>query len=243
LDRLVLICSVALEAEPLLAVADAVEPLGIPRLEGWSARIGSSDIYLLTGGMAKTNAARALTAVVEHRAVSGVLGFGVAGAYLGSGLIVGDVALATSEHYGDEGVETPAGWLSCEGIGIPLVANGAAPLFNDFPLNAERVAAASEVLAAGGIRSKRGPFVTVSTCSGTASRGRGLEQRFAAICETMEGAAYAHVAALYDLPFLEVRGISNMVEDRNFAGWKLREAAAAAAEALPILIERWPTLQ
>ena len=44
----------------------------------------------------------------------------------------------------------------------------------------------------------------------------------------MEGAAAAHVCALHDVPFLEVRGVSNLVEDRNRNEWKIAEAAAAA---------------
>jgi futalosine hydrolase len=48
----------------------------------------------------------------------------------------------------------------------------------------------------------------------------------------MEGAAYAHVAAIYDLPYIEVRGISNLVTDRELEGWRLRDAAEAAAHAV-----------
>jgi futalosine hydrolase len=44
----------------------------------------------------------------------------------------------------------------------------------------------------------------------------------------MEGAAAAHVCALHDIPFLEVRGVSNLVEDRDRAAWRIAEAAAAA---------------
>jgi futalosine hydrolase len=94
-------------------------------------------------------------------------------------------------------------------------------------------------LADRGIQSLAGPFVTVSTCSGTAARGAVLERRFGAICETMEGAAYAHVARLYGVPYLEVRGISNLVEDRDVAVWRLQEAARAAADAVATIVSRW----
>ena len=73
-----------------------------------------------------------------------------------------------------------------------------------------------------------GPFLTVSTVTGVRARGDELHRRFGALCESMEGAAAAHVCALHDVPFLEVRGISNLVEDRNRAAWKIVEAAAAA---------------
>ena len=54
-------------------------------------------------------------------------------------------------------------------------------------------------------------------CSGLAVRGNELAARFNAICENMEGAAAAQVCTLYEVPFLELRGISNLVEDRNTA--------------------------
>jgi nucleoside phosphorylase len=47
----------------------------------------------------------------------------------------------------------------------------------------------------------------------------------------MEGAAVAHVAHLHRIPVGEVRGISNIVTDRNTASWRLQEAAQAAQEA------------
>jgi futalosine hydrolase len=48
----------------------------------------------------------------------------------------------------------------------------------------------------------------------------------------MEGAAAAHVCALYRLPFLEVRGISNLVEDRDRERWRIPLAAGAAQQAV-----------
>jgi futalosine hydrolase len=64
--------------------------------------------------------------------------------------------------------------------------------------------------------------------TGVRTLGDALHQRFGALCESMEGAAAAHVCALHDVPFLEVRGISNLIEDRNRAAWRIKEAAEAA---------------
>jgi len=48
----------------------------------------------------------------------------------------------------------------------------------------------------------------------------------------MEGAAIAHVAALYEIPMGEVRGISNLAGNRDRGAWRVKEAAAAAQAAL-----------
>lgn len=231
-----MICSVPLEAEPVRLRLQQSRPLRVGRKMGAAGRLDGVPVLLLSAGMGKVNAAQGLTAALERFPAKGVVGFGVGGAYPGSGLGVGSLALADREIYGDEGVATPDGWISTEGIGIPLVERGERRTFNQFPLDPARVAAAARSLAADGLEAVVGPFVTVSCCSGTARRGEELAGRFGAVCETMEGAAYAHVAALYDLPFLEVRGVSNLVEDRDLAAWRLPEAAEIAARAAEVIV-------
>lgn len=241
LSSIALVCSVALEAAPLLEHLDAPEKLDSGALRGWRGTLSNNPVRLLIAGMGKVNAAHALTVLAAREPIRAVLGFGVAGAYPGSGLEIGEVALAQSEHYGDEGVETPEGWLSCEGIGIPLVERGSERYFNEFPIAQDWLSAALRASEAQGHPLPHGPFVTVSNCSGTMARGNQLARRFGALCETMEGAAYAHTALLIGAPFLEVRGISNQVEDRDRTSWRLPEAAAAAAEIVPSLVEAWRT--
>lgn len=214
--------------------------LTIGRKPAWSGTIAGRSVILVAGGMGKTNAAQALTALLETRPAEGVIGFGVGGAYPGSGMEVGGIALATAEIYGDEGVEAPEGWLSTEAIGIPLLDGEGGACFNRIPLPAEVAGMAASALSAAGIRHASGPFVTVSACSGTRARGETLRARHAAVCESMEGAACAHVAALYEVPFVEVRGISNLVEDRDLRRWSLADAAEAAAAAVAAIVAAWP---
>ena len=54
----------------------------------------------------------------------------------------------------------------------------------------------------------------------------------------MEGAAIVHVAHLHGVAVGEVRGISNMVTNRDKSAWKLREAAQAAQEAVASWLEK-----
>ena len=51
----------------------------------------------------------------------------------------------------------------------------------------------------------------------------------------MEGAAAAHICTLYGVPFLEIRGISNLVMDRDRGSWRLERAAEVAARAAAAL--------
>jgi futalosine hydrolase len=193
-------------------------------------------IRVVETGMGGVNAAHALTCVLQAWRPALVLQLGIGGAYPESGLRVGDVGLASEENYGDLGVRTPEGWQSAELIGIPVLERGEHRYFNRLPLERVWVEAAGEVLAGvdwGGddVGVESGSFVTVQECSGTDALGVERGGRFAAICESMEGAAVAHLCLLYGLPFLEVRGISNLVEDRRREAWDLPLAARRAQRA------------
>lgn len=169
-------------------------------------------------GVGPVNAAHGLTAAILHFEPRAILLCGVGGAYPGAGLAVGDVVCAESECYGDLGADSPEGFLDMEALGFPTVG-GPAPLYNVFPMQlfpAER----------------RARFVTVSTCTGREETARALAARTGGSVESMEGAAVAHVARLHSIPVGEVRGISNLVGDRDRARWRVREAAAAAQEAI-----------
>ena len=85
---------------------------------------------------------------------------------------------------------------------------------------------------------RRVRFVTVTCCTGTESGRRPSKRRTRGSVESMEGAAVAHVAHLHGVPVGEVRGISNIVTDRDTSSWRLKEAAVAAQEAVLSWIAR-----
>lgn len=236
---LALICSVPFECTLLRGwLAGSAETV-VGRKTAWSGTLDGAPVLVLPAGMGKTNAAQALTALLETHSIRGVIGFGVGGAYAGSGLAPGDVALASVCIYGDEGVEAPGGWISTERIGIPLLERGGARIFNEIALDPALVERARAALESAEIAVRVGPFVTVSACSGTSARGEELARRFGALCEGMEGAALAHVASLYEVPFLELRAVSNAVEDRDLSRWRLAEAAEAAQRAVRAVAAGW----
>jgi futalosine hydrolase len=194
-----------------------------------AALLQSSRVSVVLTGIGAVNTAYALTHYLATQPrPSLVIQTGIAGAYVPSGVRVGSVVLADTEIYGDLGVMTTGGWRPAEEMGIPLVeARGAhPPRFNYFPFDPDLVARASAVC--GSLIARTGPFLTLSQVTGVRTLGDALHARFGALCESMEGAAAAHVCALHDVPFLEVRGISNLVEDRNREVWRVKEAAEAA---------------
>jgi futalosine hydrolase len=239
---LALVCSVPQECA---ALSEAIVGGDDSMVGGKPAVRGLLDgvpVCLVVCGMGKTNAAHALTALLERTRVRAVIGFGVGGAYPGAGLSTAGIGIASASIYGDEGVDAPGGWMGTEAIGIPLASAGGRAWFNEFAADAALVEAVRAALEASGIEARVGPFLTVSACSGTLARGEALAARWGALCEGMEGAALAHVAALYGIPFLELRAVSNQVEDRDLSRWRLAEAAEAAQRAVRIAVAAWPAL-
>lgn len=219
------------------------EPLDIPVMPAWRGKSpsGLSTLTLAVTGIGKVNTAWKTTLLLERylgKRPACIINTGCCGAYPGSGLEIGDLAAATSDLYGDEGVQTPHGWLSMAAIDLPTMRHKGIRYFNEFPLSLERCEKAMRLAAKLGIPMKRGRFVTLSTCSGTTERGIELAGRFNAIAENMEGAAVAQLAIAGDIPCMEIRGVSNQVEDRDLSRWNIPLAVETAQRFLLRYLEQ-----
>lgn len=199
---------------------ERVTDRGFP--EVYTCRAGHRPVVIATTGIGKVNAASVTSSLILQWQPELVINTGCAGAYPEAGLKVGDLALAVSEVFGDEGVMTPEGWQGLECIGIPVLEIKGERYFNEIPLSFSVAEKAGQFAVALDLPLRRGRFLTVSTCSGTERRGRELYDRFSApLCENMEGAAVALVAMQYGVDCLEVRGVSNLVEDRDLSRWDI----------------------
>ena len=176
-----------------------------------------SNVRIVVTGVGPVNAAHAVTVAVMQEKPGAIVVCGVGGAYPSSGVEIGDVVSAEIECYGDLGASSPSGFLDMRALGFPVVESS--QLYNDLPMQIFPTA-------------RRVKFVTVSTCTGTDAAARAIAARTGGAVENMEGAAVAHVAHLHRIPAGEIRGISNIVTDRDPKSWRLRDAATAAQEAL-----------
>jgi futalosine hydrolase len=232
MNPILVTASTALELSQLISGLSAAPLAGIGHLQVYCGSAAGSEVLLALTGIGKVNAACAATALLERFAPRLLINTGCGGACAGSGLSVGDLALASVESFPEEGVLTPGGWRGLDLIGIPVYEGRGERVFNEIPLCGELAAQALESARRRGFRSRLGPFHTVSCCSGTAARGAELLLRYPGICENMEGGAVAQVALIYGVPCLEVRGISNLVEDRDLSRWDLKQAVATAQRFL-----------
>jgi len=214
------ICATELELQALFDQLDPVQ-------EGW--------ISLVTG-VGPIETVLRMTQFFESRSlkdcerIHAVLNFGVAGAYVCDGVArVGllDICLAEEEVLGDLGISYPD---RIEALDKKLLSR------QNYELDTDLLNRARFLLRENNIPEKSGTFVTVCGLTATEARGSMLGQQYSALCENMEGAAVARVCREYHLPLLELRAISNYVEQRDVGRWKLPEACAVAGNAVAVLL-------
>jgi futalosine hydrolase len=208
-----------------------------------TGKLAGHDICLAHSGIGKASAAAAAITLLSNARPEALWLFGCGGAYPGSGLAVGDLALASAEIFGDEGVATIKGFADLAEMRLPM-RQISEPLFNTWPVDRKLHDWARLHLEEQAERTDTalgsGPFVTVSTCTGTTAKATEIEERTSGICENMEGAAVALACQQLSVPLLEVRSISNLVEDRDTSRWNLPLAMSSAQHAIITLLQAWP---
>ncbi|HVR76434.1 MAG TPA: futalosine hydrolase [Planctomycetota bacterium] len=224
---------------PRVLFLAAVEQEILP-LEAWLARLGDIlEARLEVTGAGKASAASAAAlAIAEFRPAIAVQ-VGCAGAYPASGMPVGGVVVSDLEILADEGVLAPEGFLDLSHLALPAASDRGRPVFNEVPTFRPRFETWQGLLerVGGRFQVRAGRTATVSTGSGTDERAREIASRWDPLSESMEGAAAAIAALRQGCPFLEVRGISNVVGQRDRASWRIEEASEHAAETAAHILE------
>lgn len=139
------------------------------------------------------------------------LNVGVAGA-LQTELQIGAVTRVMTEVFADLGTETAdGGFLDLFQMDLLLTDS---PPFREGVLRAPDIAIGSEILPVSGI--------TVNKVHGHGPSIEEIQARYPdAGIETMEGAAFFYACLLAEVPFLQLRAISNAVEPRDKSRWNL----------------------
>lgn len=125
-----------------------------------------------------------------------------------------------------------AGARGASGIAVGDVVVGSRALYEDFGVsgfNTPRAVDADPPLVVAAASVVGGAPITI----GTTARVGGTNE---CVVEAMEGFAVLRACQLAGVPAIEVRAISNLVEDAR-ADWRVDEALAALAAVVPALVE------
>ncbi|GAB6096399.1 futalosine hydrolase [Desulfatiferula olefinivorans] len=238
----------------LVTVAVEAEASGLATLFSSAVRrtIGRRSFYqttvtgrrtgVLVTGPGMINTAQAMTALIEGLRPGLIIHGGCAGYFDHSGLGPGDIGIATRETDIHTGIESDDP-VRPDPLPFPLLddLHGRPGSYNlDTDLAETALILSRGIMEPTGARAVMGPFVTVSTVTARDSRAEALVSAHAPIMESMEGAAAAHLARFYDIPFLEIRSASNRVGRRDKNAWNLPLAFERCGLCLDGLIRSFP---
>jgi futalosine hydrolase len=152
------------------------------------------------------------------------LQIGIAGAFVHSGLRLGEVVQVVSDRFADIGAEDADGsFLSVNDLGFAQA--------DDFPFkNGTLQSTGFEFFT--NIKKVNG--ISLNTASGSVETILRLTQRYTdAHTESMEGAAFMYAALCAKIPNIaQIRGISNFITPRNRADWQVGLAITKVCKVL-----------
>ena len=223
--RILLVAATAAEVGPLVAQLG----VGTRRAEHLASyqRDGLDIDVLVTGvGITATAVWCARTLALARYDVA--FDLGLCGSF-DTSIALGAVVHVTSEALPELGAEDGASFLPAEALG--LVAPDAFPFTAGRLVNGRppRNAALAALPAVTGI--------TVSTAHGDERSIAEVVGRVAPQVESMEGAAFMYACLVQGVPFAEVRAVSNVVERRNRAAWRIPEALEALARTALAVVD------
>jgi len=185
--------------------------------------------YLLTG-IGTTSTSYRLTRLLSAERFDLAINIGIAGSFSDE-FPIGSVAVIDKEFFGDLGFETFSGFQTLFDYEIldadTFPFKSGALHATDMPIEIRE--ALSEYKSATG--------VTVQTVSGLPEKRSQLEHDFKPQIETMEGAAFFYVCALENIPFLEIRSVSNEVGERDRSKWDIPLALDSLKKACSKLLK------
>jgi len=179
---------------------------------------GGHEIDVMTTGVGMVATAAWLAAAVARETYDLLLSFGLCGTF-DPGLELGRVVHVVTDCLPELGAEDGEGFLTMQELnllGPDEFPYSEARLVNRVPPDNRRL---NELPAVDGI--------TVNTVHGRDSSIAAVAARFKPQVESMEGAAFMYVCLSHGLPFAQIRAISNVVERRNRAAWRLDAAVDA----------------
>lgn len=172
-------------------------------------------LHLLHGGVGMTNTAYSLGKYLADSHPEQAIQLGIAGAFE-NGPDLGEVVQVREEIYPELGAESPTGFLDMETLGLEVFQLNGHSYFNRIP---------HPHLPLAGLKSCTGS--TVNTVHGIASSIQKTQQLWGPEVESMEGAAFFQVCLQENIPFHQIRSISNRVEVRNKDAWDITGALQA----------------
>lgn len=213
---------IALSIKHIAEVADAIKP-NIFGLNG-------HEIHFATTGVGMVATTYNLTRLLSAGQYDFAIQAGIAGSF-DRDIPLGAVLMVRNDRFADLGAEDGDTFTDIFGLG--LIGDNETPFTNKILANplepADYHIPLHEVDA-----------LTLNTVTGRDDTAAKLYALHGCELESMEGAAFHYVCLSENLPFVQIRAVSNYVERRNRDEWKIPEAINNLNEYLVILLNNIP---
>ncbi|MBR1373332.1 5'-methylthioadenosine/adenosylhomocysteine nucleosidase [bacterium] len=223
------------EVEKLKEILNNVEEIKQGILTVYKGEAYGKTVVVAKSGVGKVCGAVCTQLLIDKFNPYCIINTGVAGG-LGKGMQVLDIVLAEKlvQHDFDASAIGYAKGYICNNIkpDEPTYFYADKELINKFKL------AISEKMP--DLRYHEGVIASGDMFVGTSEKKKELNVMFGAIAAEMEGAAIAHAATLNCVPFIIIRSLSDLADEKAGKGhaFKEREAADKSAKAIELLLQK-----
>ncbi len=211
--NILLVAATPAEIAPL---ADLLQQQWHQQPDGWLSN-GTHHLQILISGVGLLPTTYHLTKKLVNHSFDLVLQAGIAGSYDRS-LELASLAFISTETLGDTGAEDQYNFLDIFDLG--LTPPDEAPFRSKTLPNPHGPSSL-------GISLPQVSALTVNMTAGTSFQAERRWRKYGCQLESMEGAALHYVCLLQNIPFAQVRSISNYVEARDRSRWKIPEAISS----------------
>lgn len=208
--KLLLVSATEMEIAPTLALLR----------EQWEAspgaafRLGEVEVHICIGGVGMMTTAYHLIKKMNEGNFGFALQAGIAGSY-SEDLALADVVHVQSEQFGDLGAEDHYNFLDVFDLGFAGR--------DEIPFKEGKLIAPETALEAE-LPETKVKGLSVNATSGSSFTVKARKEKYACDIESMEGLAFHYVCLKENIPFAQVRSISNYVTPRNRESWQIKEA-------------------
>ncbi len=210
--RILVVAATEAEIAPVVARMDSTPTRGT-RVDTYTHAAHDVDVLITGVGMVAT--AAWCSRVLAQTPYGLALNLGVCGSF-DRALAPGTVVHVVSDRLAELGAEDDERFLTLEELQLP----GESEFVNlEPPANPalERLPAVTGI--------------TVNTAHGSERSIAAVVRRFKPQVESMEGAAFMSACLIRQIPFAQVRAVSNFVERRNRGAWKMADAIRSLGDA------------
>ena len=208
--NILIVAATDLEINPLIAYFDGI----CTKNDQGFYLFNSHTIYILTTGVGVMQTTFAISQLYFDHKFDIAINLGIGGSF-NRNIQLGDVVEVVKDRIADLGIEEANGQF-IDVFEMDLIKKDV------FPYQDGWISKIAKGLPETNLKKNIG--ITVNKVTGTADSIVAIQNKYNADVESMEGAAFFYTFAKLNLPSIQVRAISNYVEPRNRASWKMQDA-------------------